>query len=235
MTDILGARRTVLHKVIHFVLAALFVLTGVTYLLLGHSPQFVGYISIATVLLVSAFVRYSERIKYLVFINLLIFLTGVSFLSTSTSFKGDILASIFYQNHILFFVLWGVVMVFSLIVSFMTAKRANGPSTFFAFLVSLFSVIYASFAFSNGFWESAVYSIILAAFSLIFPFSTRFEEFTQRSKRELIGSFIWLSTILLLKLGQLISIRQRLLLRVPRLNLKSKVLHILRFWIYLVG
>ncbi len=190
--DILGLKKSLWHNMSHVVLGCIFFLLTALLIASGAISTAIGYMAVALIIFLTAFRRLREYSRFLVYINLLYLLLGIGVLARPTSFFPITVISPTFKNLAIFFVFWIVGGVFLAVLSLLALKKEGWYVKILALIVALATFTYATYTFTNGFWERSIYCVILASFVVMFPFSDRFQSFTLKSKKEVVGSFVWL-------------------------------------------
>jgi excisionase family DNA binding protein len=186
------------HNTSHIILSCIFFLLTSFFIISGMIPTAVGYLAASIIMLLTVFKSFREYSRFLIFVDLLYFLVGVGFLAYPASFFLGTLIGPTFTNLVTFFVLWATGGILLVVLNLLAVKRGGLYAKVLAFTIALSAFIYATFAFTSGFWERSIYCVILASFAIIFPFSDHFQSFTLKSKKEITGSFAWLIGIFLI-------------------------------------
>ncbi len=192
--DILGIKKVFWHNFTHIILGSSYLVLAFLFIASLVIPSAMGYLAAGLIILLTSVKKIPEYLRFLVYINLLYFLLGAGvFIWPKTFFVG--LFSPTIVNLSIFFVVWVVAGIVLGSLSSLSVKRGGWYIKALSIIVTGSSFLYATLAFANGFWERAIYTVVLGSFVIIFPFSERFQSFTLKSKREVVGSFVWLMAI----------------------------------------
>ncbi len=190
--DILRYKKDYWHNFVHLIIAFIYLVMTVIFVKIGAIPNAVGYFSVSLIVFITVFVKLTQHARFILFANMLILFLGIGFLVSPGSFFLTNFVKVVSVNLVIFILLWLLSMFLFLYISFLAIRRNRKYIWFIAVPTAIFSLLSATFTFTNGLWTRAIYCVVLASFALIFPFADHFESFTLKSKKELIGSFAWL-------------------------------------------
>jgi len=191
--DIFEAKKKTWHKILHILLSLNFVAIAVILILIGQLAHSVDYSIIAVVLLVTTFWKINEYIKFVIYINLITIFSGIFALLQSRVAGSDLFLDWILQNNVIFLIVWMLIVIATLVCGFLAIKKQKGVALVFCLCVSLASLAFSVITFSSGSWERSVLLVVIASFSLLFPYWSVFENYTLKSKRQLSFAYFWLS------------------------------------------
>jgi excisionase family DNA binding protein len=185
------------HKFIHVLMGIIFAIASVIYFNMNHIPNSILYLSIAITVLINGFLKLNQYQKFSMFIPILIFNIGLSAVILPSSYGNNLFSLIILNNSFVAIAAWATVFLVTVVASFVCSKREGLYSIVYSLVLSSLAIVYSCYAFSLGHWDGATSSIIIAAFSLIFPFWRLFERFFKRPKKQIFITFVWMSTLFL--------------------------------------
>lgn len=187
--DILGLQKDFWHKCAHIVLGSLYLILSILFLLSGIPFLSILYFAIFVVSTLTAFKKYGEYTRFIIVISILYVLNSVYMIVRPDSFSLGSFSPPPTVALIPILLVSGSIFFY---VSYLAINKRGWYMRILSVLIALFLFIAATIAFTGGFWERAVYAVILASFAVIFPFSKGFQTFTLKSRNEMVGSFVWL-------------------------------------------
>lgn len=190
--DMFRMRESKLRKLINLVMGLDYFASALIFGLAQAMPLTVGYLAISIVVILSVFVKMAQYTRFMLFVNLMLLFLGLGVLGWPDSFFLAGIMGVTSKNLTIFFLAWSLFLVFNIYITYFAMKK-NKHLIWFCSLPTAFTALcYATISFTQGFWARSVFCVVLASFSVIFPFADEFEAFTLKSKREVVGSFAWL-------------------------------------------
>lgn len=182
--DVLTTRKNLWHNTNHIISGLIYLILSVLLFASGSTPIATAYLSVSIIIFVTAYVKLSEQMRFLAFINTLWFLNGLGVLVKPEDY--GVLSNIFMVAAV-----WVLGIIFFAFGSWVSLRNLK-YFKFVSFIVSAMALSYAAIAFSGGLWVRSIFMVIFGSFAIIFPFASHFESFTIKSKNEMILSFAWL-------------------------------------------
>ena len=190
--DISGQKHGWTRKILKVILSLDYIIMGLIFFTVGKNQLSAGYLAMGVVIFLTSIVRISQQTRYLLLVNLINLLIGIGLLLRPTSFllPKDILMS----QNITILLVAGVlaIMIWGILFSFLAIKKNKKYIWFIVIPTVVISMSYAVISFTAGLWARSIFCIVIASYSLMFPFADKFESFTLKSKKDLILSFVWI-------------------------------------------
>lgn len=170
---------------------------AVMFLLIHSVPLAIGYFTFSVMVFVSTYSSISEKAKFILLLNLMLFLFGVGVIFKQSFFPVfDMLVT--KSGGITVFILsWLTLLAVNFYINFNVLKKHKLSIWFVTAPVALISLAYSTYAFTQAYWARAVFCIVISTFTVLFPFADEFEDFTIKSKKEIVYIFAWLLGLLL--------------------------------------
>lgn len=169
----------------------------VMFVLIHSIPLAIGYFTFSIMVFISTYIKISEKAKFILLINIMLFLLGVGVILKQSFFPMlDVLLTK-TGGTTAFILFWLTLLSVNVYINFFVLKKHKLSMWFVTAPVALISLVYSTYAFTQAYWSRSVFCVIISAFSFLFPFADEFEDFTVKSKREVIYIFSWLLGLLL--------------------------------------
>lgn len=191
------SKRKTLHMVIQILLGLAFIFLGIPAFETGNYLNASGSFSVAAVILVFAFIKTNDFLKFFTFTLLTTSMAGAIVIFHPGLFPLQSIGQWIAENTDLYI----LIFIFSVITFLLTGILGylKSPKVlFFAMaMIGGGSAVYAAVSTSQGFWEQGVQAILFGAFAFIFPLYRKFDSVSKYSKRELVESFAWFIVVLI--------------------------------------
>lgn len=201
--NIIIIHRRWVRKLLYLALCISYLTIGVVLFVTGSISDASGYLAMSLVLIFNIFKRFSTFAKYVLYLNLILFIAGFFVVAWPEKFFVANFIPLKFVDLNTFFILWVCGQIVLLSLGFKSLKSGGVYMKILGFLAALFSLIYATFSFANGFWSRAIFCVIFSSFSFIFPFTDNFESFALKFNKKVMFGFFWLMGILFIGLSVL--------------------------------
>ena len=209
IVEVYKERSTTSHRLVTFTLALLFAAQGSVFWLSGDLMNAMGSVLITFALLASLYLKIDGLFNFVTLVLLLIAGGGTIFVLNPDSFPSVLAAKLITENKFIFVIGWSVGWLFIAVNSLQgLVKRSLLASSVGLFTVAAAAFTFASLAISYSRWDSAIYSLLIGAFAIAFPFEHKFGTFTISSKKELLRGAVWLASVLFIGIALVFYLQQ---------------------------
>jgi excisionase family DNA binding protein len=188
--DIFRIKRDLKHRTLSLIVGSLYLALACIFLSQGIIFS-AGYFSVAIILFVSAFKQMNYYTRYILFVNILFFLSGIGAIFRPQTFTNCVYCDGVLSRS-LFVAIWLLGYGAFSFLSIKSLKRDRRFVIVVAFIVGVVSLAFSIVSFTSGYWGRAVFGIVLGTFSFVFPFAGRFDSLKAETRKESVISFLWL-------------------------------------------